>query len=212
MDKNIRPYKQRGDTCAIVCMMMVLEYYKVIEKANWYDERRLYRIYGSKYMSGTPFSALVFHMAKNGLDTVIYHENNNLFTNENGKLNNLDFNMAMEEYREYLNFAEKKGTNILNGININAKLLKQQLEDGNLIILAGEISSGYHSILLTGYDKDNFIVCDPLYKEKQIRSFEEIENFMNTSIGRWFIAVNDNTKEKDASISNLDKFNEDSKS
>lgn len=31
---------------------------------------------------------------------------------------------------------------------------------------------------------------------------------MNTSIGKWFIAVNDKTKEKDRLISNLDKFSE----
>ena len=73
MNKNVKPYKQRKDTCAIACMMMVLEYYGVIEKANWYDERRLYRIYGSKYLSGTPFSALAFHLAKNCLKTTIYH-------------------------------------------------------------------------------------------------------------------------------------------
>ena len=40
MNKKVRPYKQRGDTCAIVCMMMVLEYYKIMEKSggtyeNW---------------------------------------------------------------------------------------------------------------------------------------------------------------------------------
>lgn len=55
MDKNVRAYKQRGDTCAIVCMMMILGYYKIIPKVNWYDERRLYRIYGSKYMPGHHF-------------------------------------------------------------------------------------------------------------------------------------------------------------
>ena len=37
MIKEIKPYKQRGDTCAICCLMMVLEYYGKIEKANWYD-------------------------------------------------------------------------------------------------------------------------------------------------------------------------------
>ena len=61
MDKNIYPYKQKGDTCAIACMMMVLEYYYIMDKANWYDEKRLYRIYGFKYMTGTPFSALAYH-------------------------------------------------------------------------------------------------------------------------------------------------------
>ena len=68
-DKAIRIYKQRGDTCAICCMMMALEYFNLMEKANWYDERRLYKIYGSNYISGTPFSALAYHFSKNGLNT-----------------------------------------------------------------------------------------------------------------------------------------------
>lgn len=211
MNKNVRPYKQRGDTCAIVCMMMVLEYYKVIEKANWYDERRLYKIYGSKYMSGTPLSALAFHMAKNGLNITIYHESQNLFENNHNVHSNEDFEFAMNEYKEYLGFAKNNGAKILNGILINTDVLKQELEDGNLVILAGEISGGYHAILLTGYDENGFNVCDPLYKTKQIRTFEEIENFMNTSIGKWFITVNDKTKEKEKLISSLDKFNEEAK-
>lgn len=194
MDKNVRPYKQRGNTCAVVCMMMVLEYYKIIEKANWYDERKLYRIYGSKYMSGTPFSALAFHMSKNGLDTTIYHENVSLFNNDKGALSIEDFELAMNEYKEYLKFAERKGTKILSGININTNILKEKLQEDNLIILAGEVFGNYHAILLTGYDESGFKVCDPLYKDKQTRTFNEIENFMNTSIGKWFIAVNDKTR------------------
>lgn len=196
MDKNVRSCKQRGDTCAIVCMMMVLEYYKVIKKANWYDERRLYKIYGSKYMSGTPFSALAFHIAKNGLNTTIYHESQDLFENNHNVLSKEDFEFAMDEYKEYLGFAKNNGTKISNGILINTDILKQKLQDGNLVILAGELSGGYHAILLTGYDEKGFVVCDPLYKTKQTRTFEEIENFMNTSIGKWFITVNDKIKEK----------------
>ena len=53
------------------------------------------------------------------------------------------------------------------GININIDLLKQELQNNNLVILAGKISSGYHAILLTGYDQNSFKVCDPLYKTKQ---------------------------------------------
>ena len=100
MDKDVHPYKQRKDTCAIACMLMVLEYYKVIEKANWYDERRLYRIYGSKYMIGTPFSALAFYMAKNGLETTIYHENKELFKNDQGTINSDNF----EDYTPMYNY------------------------------------------------------------------------------------------------------------
>ena len=208
MDKDVRPYKQRGDTCAIVCMMMVLEYYKIIPKANWYDERRLYRIYGSKYMSGTPFSALAFYMSKKGLETTICHENQELFKNNQGIIDEIDFNFAMDEYKEYLKYAENNGTKIVNGVNINIDVLKQKLQDGNLVILAGELSGGYHAILLTGYDKNEFKVCDPLYKIKQSRTFDEIEKFMNTSIGKWFISVNDKTKEKENLINNLENFND----
>ena len=45
-------------------------------------------------------------------------------------------------------------------------------------------------------DQDGFKVCDPLYKTKQNRTFDKIEKFMNTSIGKWFISVNDKLNEK----------------
>lgn len=192
MDKNVRPYKQRGDTCAIVCMMMVLEYYKIIDRANWYDERRLYKIYGSKHMSGTPFSALSYHMSKNGLNVTLCHSDINLFNNNYGVLDNYDFELAMNEYKENLSLAEKSGATVINGMGINVNLLKEKLDEDNLIILAGELSGRYHAILLIGYDDKGFILCDPLYKDKQVRTFEEIEKYMDTSIGKWFISVNDN--------------------
>ena len=73
MEKNIKHYKQRRNTCAICCMLMVLSCYNVIDKINWYDERRLYRIYKSKYIDGVPFSAILYHLSKNNLDVSIYH-------------------------------------------------------------------------------------------------------------------------------------------
>ncbi len=189
MDKDIKPYKQKGNTCAIVCMLMTLEYYKVIEKANWYDERRLYRIYGSKYMLGTPFSALAYHLSKNGLDTTIFHSDNNLFNNDKGALSDIDFQFAMQEYNEYLEMAKQCGTKVKKGVEINTFLLKEELQKGNILIVAGSLAGGYHAILLSGYQNDKFIVCDPLYKEKQARTSQQIEKFMNTSIGKWFISV-----------------------
>lgn len=198
MDKNVKPYKQRGDTCAIACMMMVLEYFGVMEKANWHDEKRFYRIYGSKYVSGTPFSALAFHFSKNGLDTSLYHEDLNLFNNDKGVLSDDVFNSAISEYKEMLRRAELAGTNVINGIKINSQLVRKELERGHLAIVAGEMSGGaYHAILVSGYDEDTFIVCDPLYKTKQLKSQEELDKFMDTSIGKWFISVNQKTKEKD---------------
>lgn len=191
MDKKVKPYKQRGDTCAIVCMLMVLEYYKIIVKANWYDERRLYKIYRSKYMAGTPFAALAFHLAKNGLETTIWHEDKDLFNNKREVIANDAFKLAMDEYKTYLECAVSKGANVICGIDITVELLKQKLREDNLVILAGKLQNCYHAILIVGYDNDSFFVCDPLYKEKQIRTSEEIKKFMNTDIGKWFISVND---------------------
>jgi len=208
MDKDIKPYKQRGDTCAVVCMMMVLEYYNIIEKANWYDERRLYKIYGSQYMPGTPFSALAYHFSKNGLDTTIFHSDNNLFNNDKEVLSDLDFEFAMKEYNEHLGRAELCGAKIKKGIEINSELLRTELQNGNVIVLAGELAGGYHAILLSGYQDDKFIVCDPLYKEKQVMTPKQVEEFMNTSIGKWFISVNNNTLEKSKLMSSLSKFEE----
>lgn len=192
MEKDVKPYKQRGNTCAIACMLMVLEYYKIIEKANWYDERRLYRIYSSKYINGTPFSALAFHLAKNNLNTTIYHESKNLFINKNNTFNKEKFELLIKEYKGFLELAKNKGAKVFNGISINTNILKQKLQENNLIILAGSLSGIYHTILLTGYNNTSFSVCDPLYKTKQSKTFEEIESFINTNIGKWFIAINYN--------------------
>lgn len=191
MHKNIRPYKQRGNTCAIACLMMVLEYYHIIEKANWHDEKRLYKIYGSKYLEGTPFSALAFHLSKNGLNVTLYHSDKNLFNNKKKILSDSDFNLAMEEYKIYLERAKEKGTKIVNGIDINSDLLKKELKQGNIIILAGNLNGILHAILISGYENNHFIICNPLYKEKQLKTKEELEKFMDTFLGKWFIAVSD---------------------
>ena len=190
MDKEVYSYKQRGDTCAVVCMMMVLEYYNIIKKSNWYDERRFYKIYGSKYIAGTPFSALAYHLSKNGLNTTIYHSSKHLFKNK-GTLSEYNFKLAMDEYKEYLKYAKESGTKVVNGIEINTALLIKKIQTGNFIIVAGQINEYYHAILLIGYENNHFIVCDPLYKNKVIRTTEEIEKFIDTDIGKWFITVND---------------------
>lgn len=77
--KNIIPYKQTGNTCAIACMLMVLEYYNIIPKANYLYEKKYYKSYHSKYTIGTPFSALAWHFSKNDLYTELIHSEQNFF-------------------------------------------------------------------------------------------------------------------------------------
>lgn len=190
MEKNIKHYKQRGNTCAICCMLMVLNYYNVIDKINWYDERRLYRIYKSKYIDGVPFSAILYHLSKNNLSLSIYHSENNLFKNNNF-FNDEMFNLLLNEYNDFLDNAIKCGAKVYKGVNINIELLKEKLSDNNLIILAGQMDNIYHSILLSECVDNGFIVHDPLNKYKKLMSYNEIDRYMSTNIGKWFIVVND---------------------
>ena len=78
-------------------------------------------------MNGTPFSALAFYMTRKGLETTIYHENPDLFKNEQEVIDRDDFKFAMDEYKEYLKYAENSGAKIVNGINITVNVLKQIL-------------------------------------------------------------------------------------
>lgn len=47
MKKEIKPYKQNGPTCAIVCMMMILYANDLLEDFSYSEEMRLYEMYKS---------------------------------------------------------------------------------------------------------------------------------------------------------------------
>lgn len=192
VEKKVIPYKQKGMTCAIACMLMVLEYYKIIPKVTSYYEKKYFNLYRSYYMDGTPFSALAWHFVKNGLNTEILHSEKRIFNNYKKILPDDIFCKSMEEYKGFLFKAQEKGAKVINGINIDCNLLKKKLEDDNLIILAGKNDGYLHAILLCGYENNNFVVCDPLYNQKQIRTFDEINSFMYTDIGKWCVVVNRN--------------------
>lgn len=206
MEFDVKPYKQKGNTCAIACMLMTLDYFKIVDKINWYDERKYYKIYKSKYMEGTPLSALAYHFSKNGLETEIMHSSKNIFDNDKSLLSDYTFNNAMDEYKEFLNYAKKNGTTISNGVDISSDIVREYLSKGKIVILAGQVYNNLHTILVCGYDDDKFIVCDPLYKNKQIRTKEELNEYMTTGIGKWMIVVGNKKLKKEKLIENLPSF------
>ena len=189
MEKEIKSYQQRGNTCAIVCMLMVLEYYDFIPEINKYYENKYYRIYKSKYMEGTPLGALAWHFAKNGLDTEIVHSNKEIFNNDKGFIDKSIYDNLMEEYKTFLRQAERVGARIHNGIDLNPNLIKEKLELGYLVILAGEVDKALHTVLISKYKNNMYVISNPLYKEKQLWSEEKIIKYMDTEIGRWGIFV-----------------------
>lgn len=83
----------------------------------------------------------------------------------------------------------KNGGGVETQISITTAFLKEQLNHGYVIVLAGMFGEVLHAIVLCGYESDNFVVCDPLYKKQQLLPCEEIEKFMDTPIGKWCILV-----------------------
>ncbi len=189
MRKVIKSYRQRGDTCAIVCMLMVLEYYGLIFEINKYYEEKYYRIYKSKYMGGTPLSALAWHFVKNGLNTEIVHSNKEIFNNDKGFIDESIYVDLMEEYKMFLNQAKNVGARIRNGVDVNIGLIREKLDEGYFVILAGEVEKTLHTVLISEYRNNVYVVCDPLYKDKQLWSEDEVIKFMNTDIGKWGLFV-----------------------
>lgn len=189
MVHDIKPYKQKGSTCGIACMLMVLEYYQIIEKANWIYEKKYDRVYRSKYTSGTPFSAIAWHLAKNGLNVELVHSEPNMFNNYDKTFPLETYNNLIAEYIEYIDYSKNKNFKVSNGIDISSEFLQNNIMKNKLIILAGKINGCLHAILLFGYENDEFIVCDPLYKHSQAKTKKEIEEFMNTTLGKWCIIV-----------------------
>ena len=62
-------------------------------------------------------------------------------------------------------------------------------------MLAGNTGKELHSILVCGYNNNQFFICDPLMKEKKLITCEELEKYMDTPIGKWCI-VSEKKNEK----------------
>ena len=189
MIKDIKPYKQNKMTCAIACMLMILEYNRKIEKANISDEFTLYDMYHSQYMEGTPFSALALHLGKNGLKTKLIHSEKTMFNNEKHLISEYIFEKLITEYNYYIDKGKKYGLEVETGIDISSKLLKQYLDQDTLIIIAGMHKNMFHAVLLYGYENNNFYICDPISASKKKISYEELYSFMNTAIGKLLLIV-----------------------
>ncbi len=189
LEYHIIPYKQHRNNCAIACMLMVLEYYKIILKANYFYEKDYEKRYHSRYMDGTPFSAIAYHLSKNHLNVQLIHSEKEYFTNQAQFLPDSVFQNTMQEYQNYLKGIIETGGEVKTGVDMTISFIQEQLQNGYLIILAGMIGKALHAILICGYDFDKFIICDPLYKKRQPKSQDELETFMSTPIGKWCILV-----------------------
>lgn len=205
MEKDVKPYRQHGPTCAVCSLLMTLDFYKKINNPNRLMERELYKKYKSTYMDGSHYSGIANQLARQGLNVMLLHSEKNFFKNENNFIPD-SYDELLDEYKQYLRNINKEKLDVKCGVNINEKLLREALQNNNLILLAGTQGEFLHSIVICGYENNRFIICDPQSKEREKVTEQEIKKFMDTPIGKWCIVVNNKSSEKDELIEACDLY------
>lgn len=196
MRKKLRFYKQHStETCGPACMLMLLDLYGKIEYPTPKQEMKLYSLYRSKAFRGMNGAAIANCLSRNGLNIHLVHSSFEMMDNRGGYFSDELYAALLSEYRAEI---EKCGSNIRlsTGAEITCDTLRQELDAGSLIILETIIpgdADGIHDhvlhwVVVYGYEGDLFYVCDPLSSKIKLTT-EELENYMNTPIGKIYIAV-----------------------
>lgn len=91
-------------------------------------------------------------MVKNGLETMIYHESQDLFRNNQRTMDNDEFKFAMSEYKEYLKYAENEGHRKICMINthLDFKIPSIQIRQLDAIKKLVQKYDQDYDVILTG--------------------------------------------------------------
>ena len=215
MRKKIRFYKQHTmETCGPACMLMILDLYGKVEYPTPKQEAKLYSLYRSRAFKGTNGAAIANCLSRNHLEISLIQSSRHM-------MDNRDNYFSQELYdalrREYQADAEKCADRIqfTTGADITCANLRRELDSGKQIILQcivpgnadGIHDHTLHWIVVYGYKGDEFLVCDPLSSKIRITA-EAMENYMDTPIGKIYIAVSEaNTRYQEftKNVSNTDK-------
>lgn len=203
MCKDIKLYRQHGPTCAIASSMMLMNYYGVMDKCNRLVERELYRKYKSKLIDGAHFSGIARYLQKKGINVELLHSESQYFSNNKGYIPNMEYKYILNEYKSFI---ENSDVKTFCNVNINPDFIHKALENGKIIMLAGNSGKELHSILVCGYNNNQFFVCDPLMKEKKLISCEELKKYMDTPIGKWCIVSEKQNEKVDRLLEACPKF------
>ena len=198
MRKKIRFYKQHNmETCGPACMLMLLDLYGKIEYPTQKQELKLYSLYRSKAFKGVNGAAIANCLSRNSLDVRLVHSSAEWMDNHGGYFTEELYGALLAEYREEV---EKCAGNVsvTTGGEITCDTLRQELAAGRQIILETVIpgdADGIHDrvlhwVVVYGWEGDLFYVCDPLSSKIKLTT-EEVEHYMDTPIGRIYIAVNE---------------------
>lgn len=196
MRKKLRFYKQHSmETCGPACMLMLLDLYRKVEYPTPKQEMKLYSLYRSKAFKGVNGAAIANCLSRNRLNVHLVQSSPQMMDNRDGYFSEELYVALLAEYRTQ---AEKCVGNIRlsTGVEITCDTLRQDLDEGRQIILQTIVpgdADGIHDhvlhwVLVYGYEDDMFYVCDPLSSKIKLTT-KELEGYMDTPIGKIYIAV-----------------------
>lgn len=203
MRKKIRFYKQHSmETCGPACVLMLLDLYGIIKYPTQKQEMNLYRRYRSKAFLGVNGAAIANCLSGNGLNVQLVHASLQLMDNRDGYFPEPLFAALLSEYQSEVEKCAGK-VSVTVGMEITCETLKQELDAGKQIILETIIpgdADGIHDhvlhwVVVYGYEGDLFRVCDPLSSKIQLTA-AELEGYMDTPIGKIYIAVGEDKQQK----------------
>lgn len=202
MRKKLRFFKQHSmETCGPACVLMLLDLYGRIEYPTPKQEMKLYSLYRSKAFKGVNGAAIANCLAQNGLNVYLVHSSSKMMENHGDYFSEELYTALLAEYR-----AEAAGlgsrVRLSTGAEVACDTLRRELDAGRLIILEtlipgdadGIHDRALHWILVYGYEGELFRVCDPLSSKIRLTA-EELESYMDTPIGKIYIAVEEDTQE-----------------
>ena len=213
MRNKIRFFKQHTkETCGSACMLMLLDLYKKLKDPPYPTVRKELQLYSklrshvrypgdAERFPGVNGAALANGLCDEGLSVRLVHASENMMENRDGYFPETLF---ADLYAEYRLEAEKHSgrVSVTKGTVISCDTLRQELDAGRQIILETIVpgdADGIHDhvlhwIVVYRYEKDMFYVCDPGYG-KIILTAEALENYMDTPIGKIYLAVEEKTPE-----------------
>lgn len=202
MRKKIRFYKQHSmETCGPACILMLLDLYGKIEYPTQKQEMKLYSLYRSKAFRGVNGAAVANCLSRNGLDVHLVHSSPQMMDNRDEYFPDELFTKLLAEYRSEVEKCSSRASVTL-GTEIDCATFRRELDAGRQIILETFIpgdADGIHDhvlhwIVVHGYEGELFHVCDPLSSKIKLTA-EELETYMDTPIGKIYIAVGANEQQ-----------------
>ena len=198
MRKKIRFYRQHTpETCGPACMLMLLDLYGKIEYPTKKQEMKLYSLYRSRAFRGVNGAALANCLSRNGLAVHLAHTSQRMMDNREGYFPAELFAELLAEYRAETGKCADR-IQLTAGAEITCDTLRQELDAGRQIILETIIpgdADGLHDhtlhwVVVYGYEGNLFYLCDPLSAKIKLTE-EELEGYMDTPIGRIYLAVSE---------------------